>query len=77
MFDKLRGADFTYTVTGSFAVVRRTPVAEPRLATNYTTNANEAMDCLTNASYQIVIEGSSHREKLSPHRKLLGDKGDG
>ena len=35
---------------------------------------NSALDRLTNASYQIVIEGTSYREKLSPHRKLLGDK---
>ena len=35
---------------------------------------NSALDRLANASYQIVIEGSSYREKLSPHRKLLGEK---
>ena len=28
-----------------------------------------------NASYQIVIKGSSYRERLSPHRALLGLKG--
>ena len=33
---------------------------------------NSALDRLANASYQIVIEGSSHRERLSPHRKLRG-----
>ena len=33
---------------------------------------NSTLDRLANASYQIVIEGSSYREKLSPHRKLLG-----
>ena len=36
---------------------------------------NSALDRLANASYQIVIEGTSYREKLSPHRKLLGDRG--
>ena len=36
---------------------------------------NSAMDRLANASYQIVIEGASYREKLSPRRKLLGDRG--
>ena len=36
---------------------------------------NSALDRLTNASFQIVIEGASYREKLSPHRKLLGRKG--
>ena len=36
---------------------------------------NSALDRLANASYQIVIEGASYREKLSPHRKLLRGKG--
>ena len=31
-----------------------------------------ALDRLANASYQIVIESSSYRERLSPHRKLRG-----
>ena len=35
---------------------------------------NSAQDRLANASHQIVIEGDSYRERLSPHRKLLGDK---
>ena len=35
---------------------------------------DSALDRLANASYQIVIEGNSYREKLSPHRKLLGEK---
>ena len=36
---------------------------------------NSALDRLANASYQIVIEGASYRERLSPHRALLGTKG--
>ena len=32
---------------------------------------NSALDRLANASYQIVIEGASYRERLSPHRALL------
>ena len=36
---------------------------------------NSALDRLANASYQIIIEGSSYRERLSPHRALLGPKG--
>ncbi len=32
---------------------------------------NSALDRLANASYQIVIEGKSYRQKLSPHRLLL------
>ncbi|MEK7215738.1 MAG: IS21-like element helper ATPase IstB [Chloroflexota bacterium] len=30
---------------------------------------NSALDRLANASYQIVVEGSSYRERLSPHRR--------
>ena len=44
---------------------------------------NSALDRLANASYQIVIEGESYRQRLSPHRALLegravegGDAGD-
>ena len=33
---------------------------------------NNALDRLANASYQIVIEGRSYRERQSPHRALLG-----
>ena len=36
---------------------------------------NSALDRLANASYQIVIEGTSYRERLSPHRALLNRKG--
>ena len=34
-----------------------------------------ALDRLANASYQIVIEGTSYRERLSPHRALLRREG--
>ena len=30
---------------------------------------NSALDRLANASYQIVIEGASYRQRLSPHRR--------
>ena len=36
---------------------------------------NSALDRLANASYQIVIEGASYRERLSPHQALLKAKG--
>ena len=36
---------------------------------------NSALDRLANASYQIVIQGDSYRERLSPHRTLLGNEG--
>ncbi len=37
---------------------------------------NIALDRLASASYQIVIEGASYRERLSPHRALLEQGGD-
>ena len=30
---------------------------------------NSALDSLADASYQITIEGTSYRERLSPHRR--------
>ena len=33
---------------------------------------NSALDRLANASYQVVIEGQSYRERQSPHRALIG-----
>ena len=36
---------------------------------------NSALDRLANASYQIVIQGDSYRERLSPHRALLSNQG--
>ena len=36
---------------------------------------NRALDRLANASYQIVIEGTSYRERLSTHRALLSNQG--
>ena len=32
---------------------------------------NSALDRLANASHQIVIEGQSYRQRLSPHKALL------
>ena len=37
---------------------------------------SSALDRLANASYQIVMKGISYRERLSPHRVLLGKGGD-
>ncbi len=36
---------------------------------------NGALDRLANASYRIVIEGTSYRERLSPRRALLSNEG--
>ena len=46
LMDKLRGAVFTYAVTGSFAAIRHAPVAEPRLATVFTPNSRDAINRL-------------------------------
>ena len=35
---------------------------------------NSALDRLANASYQIVIEGTSYRERLSPNQRLMASK---
>ena len=37
--------------------------------------SNSALDRLANASYQIIIDGTSYRERLSPHRALLNNEG--
>ena len=36
---------------------------------------NSALDRLANASYQIVIESTSYRQRLSPHRRKEAQKG--
>ena len=36
---------------------------------------NSALDRLANASYQIIIEGTSFRERLSPHRAFVAQEG--
>lgn len=46
LFDRLRGMDFRYAVTGSFAAVRLAPVAEPRLITFYADDPESAADRL-------------------------------
>lgn len=42
LFDRLRDANFTYAVTGSFAAIRFAPVAEPRLAVVYAADPDDA-----------------------------------
>ena len=39
---------------------------------DYPILGNSALDHHANASYHIVIEGASYRERLSSHRKLRG-----
>lgn len=46
LFEKLREAEFDCAVTGSFARNRYAPLAQPRLATIYVTDAFDAMNRL-------------------------------
>ena len=48
------------------------PHSQPRTAQ---TAVPQAPGQLANATYQIVIEGTSYRERLSPHRALLSNEG--
>ena len=59
----------------SFIITSNRAVEEWLGLFDYPILGNSALDRLANASYQVVIEGASYREKLSPHRKLLADKG--
>ncbi len=43
LFEKLRDAGFAYAVTGSFAANHYAPLVEPRLATIYTADTDDAM----------------------------------
>ena len=58
----------------SFVITSNRAVAEWLSLFDDPILGNSALDRLANASYQIVIEGASYREKLSPRRKLLGDR---
>lgn len=46
LFQKLREAEFSYAVTGSFAGNRYAPLAEPRLATVYVADLGDAVNRL-------------------------------
>jgi DNA replication protein DnaC len=53
----------SFVITSNRAVDEWLPLfADPILG-------NSALDRLANASYQVVIEGTSYRERLSPHRR--------
>lgn len=56
----------------SFVVTSNRAVEEWLSLFNDPILGNSALDRLANTSYQIVIEGQSYRERLSPHRALLG-----
>ena len=58
-----------FVITGNRAVDERLGLFDDPI------QGNSALDRLVNASYQIVIEGSIHRERLSPHRALPEAKG--
>lgn len=58
-----------FVITGNRAVDERLGLFDDPIP------GNGALDRLASASYQIVIEGSSNRERLSPHQALQGLKG--
>ncbi len=60
---------------GSFVITSNRSVEEWLSLFDDPILGSSALDRLANASFQIVIEGASYREKLWPHRKLLGDRG--
>ena len=54
---------FSFVITSKRAVDEwLSPFDDPILGNN------RALDRLANASYQVVIEGTSYRERFSPHR---------
>ena len=59
----------------SFVITSNRPVDEWLGVFEDPILGNSALDRLANASYQIVIEGGSYRERLSPHRALQQGKG--
>ena len=59
----------------SFVITRNRAVAEWLSLFDDPILGNSTLDRLANASYQIVIKGSSYRERQSPHRALLGREG--
>ncbi len=60
--------------TASFVITANTVVEEWLGLFDDPILGNSALDRLANASYQIVIEGVSYRERLSPHRALFDRK---
>ena len=65
---------FTRHRVSSFVITNRRAVDEWLSLFDDSILGNSAQDRLADASYQIVVEGSSYWERLSPHRKLLGQK---
>ena len=57
--------------TSSFVITRNRAVEEWLELFEDPILGNSALDRLANASYQIVTEGSSYRERQSPHRALM------
>lgn len=60
--------------TASFVITSNRDVEEWLSLFDDPILGNSALDRLANASYQIVIDGESHRQRLSPHRALLEQK---
>jgi len=53
----------------SFVITSNRAVEEWLGLFNGSILGNSALDRLANASYQIVVEDTSYRERLSPHRR--------
>ena len=60
----------------SFVITSKRAVGEWRILFADSILGNSALGRLANASYWIVIEGTSYRDRLSLHRALLGKGGD-
>ena len=64
------------TVSSSFVITSNRTVDEWLSLFDDPILGNSVLDRLANASFQIVVEGASYRERLSPHRAFMGKGGD-
>ncbi len=58
----------------SFVITSNLAVDEPPGLIENPILGSSSLDRLADASFQIVIEGSSYRDRRSPHRALFGIK---
>ncbi len=59
----------------SFVITSNTAVEQWLSLSGDPILGNSGLDQLAKSSYQIVIEGASNRERLSPHQRLMDSKG--
>ena len=60
--------------SASFAITSPPPVEEWHSLVDVPILGNSTLDRLAHASLQLVIDGESYRQRLSPHRALLEQK---